>query len=154
MSAPKTPPAIIWLKVFVRANLHRVSRKLRGDEPSAAHGADNELPLGPPPPAYERKHKSPHAEGEIATLQQELRLYEARLEVLPEDSPEGRMLLKDAEMLDRWIGHLEYLHAERVGRTVPARFRREPYRDRLKRRIKNRGRAAEPAPRVVVGIMW
>ncbi|KAL7803651.1 hypothetical protein V8C44DRAFT_352915 [Trichoderma aethiopicum] len=132
MSAPKTPPAVIWLKVFVRTNLARVSRKLRGDD-NADAGEDRSA--ADPPPAYERKPKSPPIEGEIAQLRHLLRAYEAGLEALPEDSLEGMMLLRDAESLRRWIERLEDLHAERVGRTVPARLRREPYRDRIRRRI-------------------
>ncbi|KAL7807073.1 hypothetical protein V8C26DRAFT_330445 [Trichoderma gracile] len=153
MSTPRTPPAIIWLKVFLQANLHRVSRKLRGDKTEPTHCPD-EISLGPPPPSYERKSKALPTDDEIVALQQELRAYKARLETLPQDSPEGRMLKRDAEMLDKWIDHLVQIQTERWGRTPPARIRREPYRDRLKRRIKNHGRAAEPAPRAIVGVMW
>ncbi|KAL6887466.1 hypothetical protein HDV57DRAFT_514992 [Trichoderma longibrachiatum] len=143
MSAPKTLPAIIWLKVFVRTNLARVSRKLRGDDDDNDAEAEDRF-ASDPPPAYERKPKSPPAEGEIAQLRHLLRAYEAGLEALPGDSLEGMMLLRDAESLRRWIDRLEDLHAERVGRTVPARLRREPYRDRIRRRIQSRGRTAEP----------
>ncbi|TFB02863.1 hypothetical protein CCMA1212_005278 [Trichoderma ghanense] len=152
MSTPRTPPAIIWLKVFLRSNLHRVAKKLRGDKTEVLCVEDDAAP----PPTYERKEKTLPAEGEVLRLRQELSACKDRLEAMQEDSPERRMLLRDAEMLDRWIDHLEHLHTEQWGRTVPARMRREPYRDRIRRRIKNLGRAAEPEPepRVVVGVMW
>ncbi|KAL6876857.1 hypothetical protein J3F83DRAFT_712396 [Trichoderma novae-zelandiae] len=141
MSAPKTPHGLIWLKVFVRSNLHQVSRRIRHDESEVRCVEDHAVP----PPPYQRVWKSPPVEGEVFRLRRVQFSCHERLKAVVRDGPERRRLLEDAEMLKRWIEHLEDLLAEHVGRTVPARFRREPYRERIKRRIKNRGRGKEEA---------
>ncbi|KAL6701580.1 hypothetical protein J3F84DRAFT_392085 [Trichoderma pleuroticola] len=132
LSGPEGPSILPWIKIpiLVRNRYRNFRRWLRKDKTIVACVED----LIEPPPEYEAVRTAPPANGELDNLRYELSYYRSQLFV--EDGLERELLSADIENLHRWIEQLEYLIYWNLATTIPTRYRHEPIKDRIIKRLR------------------
>ncbi|KAL7904609.1 hypothetical protein GGI35DRAFT_196041 [Trichoderma velutinum] len=132
MEAPEGPTTLPWVKIpiLVKQRYRNFRRWLRKDNTIVACVED----LIEPPPAYQAVRMNPPARGELENLRYEL--YHYRRQLFVEDGIDRELLSADIENLHRWIEQLEYLIYWNLATTIPTRYRHEPIKDRIIKRIR------------------
>ncbi|EHK21070.1 uncharacterized protein TRIVIDRAFT_51553 [Trichoderma virens Gv29-8] len=141
MQAPTGPTTMPWIKapIVIRNRYRDFKRWLRKDKTTVSCIAD----MIQPPPPYQAVRRDPPVHGELDNLQ--FILYHYRRQLFSENGIDRELLSADIESLHRWIQQLEYLIYWDLATTIPTRFRHEPIKDRILRRIR-RLRGEDPPP--------
>ncbi|KAL7945010.1 hypothetical protein V8C42DRAFT_67320 [Trichoderma barbatum] len=133
MQAPQGPSSLLWVKVpiLVKHRFRDFIRWARKDKTTVYCIED----LIQPPPPYQAVRRNPPARGELDLLR--IVLYYYRRQLFIENGIDREVLSADIESLHRWIEQLEYLVYWEMATTIPARYRHEPIKSRIIKRIKN-----------------
>lgn len=132
MQPADTPSALLWVKVTVKHRFHKFTRWLRRDKTRVYCIED----LIQPPPQYQTVRRNPPCVGELQMLQGEL--YRYRRQLFSDNTIYREFLSADVESLNRWIEQLEDLVYYEAATTIPERYRHEPIKSRILRRIRKR----------------